>query len=429
MQNKKHAWFRRRGYLHFDSPVSFKTAQKLVNSPARVASHSFYPLIHYEIRSFKVTLNQDNEIEKKWKHREIKYAAHLDSHIYAYYSWLLSSLYEKEVKRRGLHRNVLAFRPLGKNNIDFANDAFEIIKEKGRCSAVGLDITGFFDNIDHQKLKMVWSELIQETPLPKDHYTVFKSLTKYAFVDREELFKKLCISKNNPKCNRYRACSAKDFREQVRDGGLVKRNEKKYGIPQGSPISALLSNIYMLEFDSTMKQLVEPSGGHYFRYCDDMLFIVKQSLKDDIEASAIEEIEKLQLEINTKKTERRDFYRYGGQLRCKGHKSLQYLGFTFDGERKLIRSAALAKFSNRMKAGVRLAKKTVKRKNLESLLEGKPQTEVLRKKKIYERYSHLGRRNFLKYGYRAARVMGSKSIKKQLKPLWSRLHNEIEKHN
>ena len=36
--------------------------------------------------------------------------------------------------------------------------------------------------------------------------------------------------------------------------------------------------------------------------------------------------------------------------------------------------------------------------------------------------------NFLKYGYRAARVMGSKSIKKQLKPLWSRLHNEIEKH-
>ncbi|MEC7470060.1 MAG: hypothetical protein VYC51_09455, partial [Pseudomonadota bacterium] len=113
----------------------------------------------------------------------------------------------------------------------------------------------------------------------------------------------------------------------------------------------------------------------------------------------------------------------------KGHKSLQYLGFTFDGERKLIRSAALAKFSNRMKAGVRLAKKTVKRKNLESLLEGKPQTEVLRKKKIYERYSHLGRRNFLKYGYRAARVMGSKSIKKQLKPLWSRLHNEIEKHN
>lgn len=427
MQNKKHAWFRHRGYLHFDSPVSFKTAQSLVNSPKRVAAHSFYPLIHYEIRSFKVTLNQNNEIEKKWKHREIKYAAHLDSHIYAYYSWLLSSLYEKEVKRRGLDKNVLAFRSLGKNNIYFANDAFEIIKAKGRCRAIGLDISGFFDNIDHRKLKEIWSKLIGEHPLPKDHYAVFKSLTEYSFVEREQLFNKLGISKNNPKHNRYRACTAKEFREQVREGGLIKRNPNKYGIPQGSPISALLSNIYMLEFDTTMKRLVESNDGHYFRYCDDMLFIVKPIFKDDVEATAIEQIEKLQLKINSDKTERRDFYRYGGQLRCKGRKSLQYLGFTFDGERKLIRSAALAKFSNRMKAGVRLAKKTVKRKNLEAWLKENPQTEVLRKKKIYERYSHLGRRNFLKYGYRAAKKMGSSSIKKQLKPLWSRLQNEIDK--
>ena len=427
MHIKKHAWFKRRGYLHFDSPVSFKKAQKLVNSPKRVSTHSFYPLIHYSIKSFKVKLNAAGEIEPKWKTREIKYAAHLDSHIYAYYSWLLGKRYEEEVQLRGLHENVLAFRSLGKNNIDFANDVFEIIKKKGRCSAVGLDITGFFDNLDHQVLKRVWSNLLGLKKLPDDHFAVYKSLTKYAYVERTTLYKELGISLNNPKHNRHRACTAEEFRETVRNGGLIHRNQNNFGIPQGSPVSALLSNIYMLDFDSKMKTALESQGGHYFRYCDDMLFITKPVLREDVERFALDEIKKLELEINTAKTEVRDFYRYGGQLRCKGKKSLQYLGFTFDGERKLIRSAALAKFSNRMKAGVRSAQKTVKRTNSELLINGFPPSELLRKKKLYERYSHLGKRNFLTYGYRAAKKMNSSAIKKQLKPMWSRLQKEMIK--
>ncbi|MCZ4241090.1 antiviral reverse transcriptase Drt2 [Alteromonas macleodii] len=427
MHRKKHVWFKRRGYLHFDSPVSFKKAQKLVNSPKRVSTHSFYPLIHYSIKSFKVKLNAAGEIEPKWKTREIKYAAHLDSHIYAYYSWILGKRYEEEVQRRGLHENVLAFRSLGKNNIDFANDVFEIIKKKGRCSAVGLDITGFFDNLDHQVLKRVWSNLLGLKKLPDDHFAVYKSLTKYAYVDRTILFRELGISLNNPKLNRHRACTAEEFREKVRNGGLIHRNQNDFGIPQGSPVSALLSNIYMLDFDSKMKTELESQGGHYFRYCDDMLFITKPVLREDIERFALDEINKLELEINSAKTEVREFYRYGGQLRCKGKKSLQYLGFTFDGERKLIRSAALAKFSNRMKAGVRSARKTVRRTNSELLKNGSPPSEQLRKKKLYERYSHLGRRNFLTYGYRAAKKMNSSAIKKQLKPMWSRLQKEMTK--
>lgn len=183
----------------------------------------------------------------------------------------------------------------------------------------------------------------------------------------------------------------------------------------------------MLDFDSKMKVALEEQGGYYFRYCDDMLFITKTELRDNVEKFALNEIKQLTLEINTKKTEIRDFYRYGGQFRCKDKKSLQYLGFTYDGERKLIRSAALAKFSNRMKAGVRSANKTVSRKNHEFLINGQPPTEKLKKKKLYERYSHLGGRNFLKYGYRAAKIMKSSAIKKQLKPIWNRLQKEIEK--
>jgi len=176
-----------------------------------------------------------------------------------------------------------------------------------------------------------------------------------------------------------------------------------------------------------MKNALEENGGYYFRYCDDMLFITTPTRRDEIEVLAANEIKKLKLEVNVAKTEIRDFYRYGGQLRCKDKKPLQYLGFTFDGEKKLIRSAAIAKYYNRMKTGVRLAKKTVDRKNLENINNGDAPTEQLRKKKLYQRYSHLGRRNFLTYAYRAARIMKSNSIKKQLRPMWLKLQKEIDK--
>jgi retron-type reverse transcriptase len=52
------------------------------------------------------------------------------------------------------------------------------------------------------------------------------------------------------------------------------------GIPQGSPISALLSNIYMFSFDKHMKNYVDSIGGKYFRYCDDMLLIVPSEYRD-----------------------------------------------------------------------------------------------------------------------------------------------------
>ena len=42
---------------------------------------------------------------------------------------------------------------LGKNNIEFANNAFEEIKRRKHCVAIALDISGFFDNLDHQRLK------------------------------------------------------------------------------------------------------------------------------------------------------------------------------------------------------------------------------------------------------------------------------------
>ncbi|WP_392400877.1 hypothetical protein [Aeromonas salmonicida] len=82
------------------------------------------------------------------------------------------------------------------------------------------------------------------------------------------------------------------------------------------------------------------------------------------------------------------------------------------------------RFSGRMKAGVRLAKKTHQKANLIEEKDGVTKTPLF-KKKIYERYSHLSKRNFITYGHKAANIMESNAIRKQLKPLWGRLIKEI----
>lgn len=122
----------------------------------------------------------------------------------------------------------------------------------------------------------MWLELLDENRLPKDHYQIFKSLTNYAYVNKEELYKELNLSLNSRTLHRCmdRLCEIQTFRDQVRQKKLIKRNLKSKGIPQGSPISGMLSNIYMMNFDKNISYIIKDKGGQYFRYCDDMIFIV-----------------------------------------------------------------------------------------------------------------------------------------------------------
>ncbi|HHQ4763781.1 TPA: antiviral reverse transcriptase Drt2 [Aeromonas veronii] len=422
MMNSENQWFRSRGYLHFDSPVKIRKACQIVKSPLNVAQHAFFPLIKYNIQSLKISIDKDGNVQKKIKTRPISYASHIDSHIYSYYAGLLSDLYEKALSESQLEESVLAFRSLGKSNIDFANIAFEKIKAHGDCTAIAMDISGFFDNLDHEILKSMWCKLLQEQSLPNDHFNIYRSLTKSSVVNRDLLYTALKISRNNPKAAGLRLCNIKTFREKVRGLGLIETNSTGRGIPQGTSISALLSNIYMLDFDKKTKDIVTSISGEYYRYCDDMLFIIDSDKTRELISLVTQSISELKIEINDKKTEIRTFHTCRGVQKC--DKPLQYLGFIFDGERKLLRSAALARFSGRMKAGVRLAKKTHQKANLIEEENGVAKTPLF-KKKIYERYSHLSKRNFITYGHKAANIMGSNAIKKQLKPLWGRLLKEM----
>lgn len=422
---QKNQWYRSRGYLHFDPPVSYKKALNIVKNPDTVAKHAFYPLINYIVESKKISKDKiTKQINVTLKERPIAYSSHIDSHIYSYYAKILSREYEKKLHAAGLENSILAFRGLGKNNIDFAFEAFEKIKEKGECSAVALDFSKFFDTLDHQLLKSMWSNLLDSSTLPPDHFNVFKSLTRFSKVNKLVLYNKFSISPNNPKNGRHRVCTAKEFREVVRKGGLITTNNDPFGIPQGSPISALLSNIYMLDFDIEMKRYVDIHNGEYYRYCDDMLFIVPIELRDKVAGFAQKMIKDIKVTINTKKTELRTFKFENNHL--KSDPMLQYLGFMFDGENIYIRSSSLARYSEKMRRGITLAKNTMRKYNAVRTRKGLPK-KALYKRKLYSRYTHLGGRNFITYGLRAAEKMDSKTIKRQLKPLWRRFNEELEK--
>lgn len=423
MSGKTPKWYRNRTYLHFDQPISRDTAAELVSDSKRVAQHSFYPFLKFEISSLKIKKTSSGRVRKKEKTRPIAFAAHRDSHIYAYYSSLLSEAYESWLASNGVGKSVLAFRTLGKSNIEFARDAFAHIKNLGPCVAVAMDFSKFFDTLDHRILKDRWSDLLGVQNLPDDHYAVYKSLTRFSFVEREQLYRVLGISKNRPFQGRRRICSSADFRERVRGGGLIQTHTDAAGIPQGSPMSALLSNIYMMNFDREAEKAAQEFGGAYFRYCDDLLFVVRKQWEQDVVDFVTTKAADLKVTINPDKTEIRRFALKKGRLLA--DRPLQYLGFLYDGERIYLRSASLARYSDRMHRGVRLAKKARDKRNVALVNRGEEPTNLY-KTKIYERYSHLGRRNFVRYSLRAAKVMKSSAIRRQIKPLWGRLKKEIE---
>ncbi|MGF6699555.1 RNA-directed DNA polymerase [Paraburkholderia sp. MM5496-R1] len=417
-------WYKPRRYLHFDIPISEKAAIAIAGNPAVVARHAFYPLVNFIIHSKKVKWDSaTKKLSLIPKERPVSYASHVDSHIYAFYASALSDKYEAHLKTANYQPAVLAFRKLGKSNIEFAKEAFAAIREIGNADVITTDIQDFFGNLDHNILKAAWRSILGTEALPKDHYNVFKSLTRFSWVDKRNLYAALHISLNNPRASRSRICEPEEFRKVVRGCKLIQTNPHPRGIPQGSPISALLSNIYMANFDEMMWNAVTAWGGKYFRYCDDMLIIAPHGKGKDLLALAQEFADLHKLPLHPKKTETRTFNLNSDGLTA--DKPLQYLGFLFDGKRVILRSASLARYSDRMKRGVRLAKATMRSRNDLRMARGETPT-ILHKRKLYKRYSYLGRRNFVSYALRAAGILEAKEIKRQVKPLWKRLRKHMK---
>ncbi|MCB1097258.1 MAG: hypothetical protein KDN22_16920 [Verrucomicrobiae bacterium] len=436
--------FKPRQYLHFDSPKSKASALALVTDPVRVARHSFYPFLGYTIKVRKIKRENGLRV-KKIKERDIKIAAHGDAAIYSYYGKHLSQLYESRLKDVGLSDAVTAFRslPEGGTNIDFAGDVFRFINGHRPCVALAFDVEKFFDTLDHNYLKDAWASVLDAERLPPDHFAVFRSLTRFSWVDREDAYKALGISPHNPKPkgqNRRRLCKPEAFRGTIRGAGLLRWNPRineGRGIPQGSPMSAVLSNIYMLDFDRIMHEAVTAIGGLYRRYCDDIMIVVDLENREAIETLVYQRLEAISLNANKEKTDRVAFQ---ADLSAPSITPLQYLGFTFDGTRTLLRQGSLDRYYSKMRRGVSLAKQTQRKFNRKEHRTGVPLTK-LRRRKLHLQYSYLINRrrhglsnsdpqangNFLTYAYKAARKLKTPDIKHQVRNHWRKLNEEIAK--
>jgi len=426
---KKDGWYIKRNYLHFDSEISFKKMSNIVKNPDKVSQWSFFPFLKYILKREKIS-EENGKLCKTSKEREICYACHTDSHIYSYYSKMLTPYYEKFISQNNIN-NITAFRKISndkqnnKCNIDFAFDVFNEIKSLSPCIAISFDIKDFFNNIDHKILKDHLCKIIEVDTLPKDYFAVFKSLTKFSFVNKNEIYTRFNITKSvEKKINRI--CTSKEFRDIVRKEKLIHINTKTYGIPQGSPISGLLSNIYLSSFDKNIHDISTILNAKYYRYCDDIIIICQERDKLFFENYVSMLLFNLKVSINTRKTVTTIFRKNANVIYA--NKPVQYLGFMFDGENIFIRSATYTKFLSRMKKGVELARQTAKKYNKIRILKGNNVKNIY-KHKIYDRYSHLGKRNFISYALRASKKMQSKSIRQQIKPLWKKLQDQIEKAN
>ena len=309
---------------HVDAPVVITGTDApifaYIQDTKKIARHQFYPFIEFTKVTPRFKKQRDGKRKIENKERPLAYASHLDALIYSWYSALLSAEYEEYIKTEPFASSVIAYRKLrnevgfGKSNIHFANEVFNSIKRLGRCVVLTFDVESFFPTLRHDHLKAMWCRVLNKSFLPEDQYTVFRSLTKFAFIKREDLLTHFGEGKKDRRRlvgkRRSRICSSAEFHEFKKmkfvDGrpAVALNPESIRGIPQGSSMSGLLSNIYMLSFDSLMYSEVTRLGGMYCRYSDDIAIVLPEGIDEEVTRVRVwEECKKIGLVIHPDKSE------------------------------------------------------------------------------------------------------------------------------
>ncbi|MFR3627981.1 MAG: reverse transcriptase/maturase family protein [Lachnospiraceae bacterium] len=338
-------------YAHFDLRVSLSmpSIRKYVMDRTKIVTHSFYPFIHFE--------KKNSRYGKKGpkKPRELYYCSHLDRCVYQRYAFLLNYQYSIWACENNIDDVAIAYRDnLGKNNIDFAKDAFDAIRSFPQCFIFVGDFTNFFDNLEHQYLKKMMCEVLGVERLPQDYFSVFKNITRFSSWDWKDIVKaageNIAERGVRKKINSKETVLTKEqFQKNKKD---IKKNISGVGVPQGSPISAVLSNIYMIKFDKDIKRYVICKGGIYMRYSDDFIIVLpyeRDAEIADFTSYIFSYVESMKGLIDLQK-EKTSCYTYKDEVIYEGDQpsSINYLGFLFDGKSIRIRPRAITKYYYRM---------------------------------------------------------------------------------
>lgn len=456
MIRNKPDWIKEKGYLHLSPSLKIGEDWVIYNrnitNKNYIGKYAFYPLIHTILKDRKYKKGdpekhkhndnrkhchihkETNKPEKTHKLRPLHYASHMDALVYGYYKEILSELYENKLKENPvLDASVNAYRKIpiseenekGKSTIHFAKEAFDEIKERGESQDVCVmtfDLKSFFSSLDHQFLKQKWKWLLGVDELPKDHYNVFKACTKFRYV----LLDDLRIQKKNKKGRRLGFDESKlatirkkkgfkcffesnqEFRKTIKEGKLriysnpfFSKEKINIGIPQGLPISALLANLYLYDFDlKIVNDIVIERGAYYKRYSDDIIVICKPHQAEFIEKFIYNLVEESKVEISKNKTEKFIFRNINyspkhnqKRLTCfKVNKTTQeeketpllYLGFEFRGYKTVIKSVNLSSYYRKI---ISITKRRCKRAR--TLVDKNPEAKkaiyINQIKKLYNR--------------------------------------------
>ena len=268
------------------------------------------------------------------------------------------------MKKDGIDSVAVAYRTnLRKSNIDFAKEAFQHIQGTTSCYVMIGDFTDFFDNLDHIYLKKQLCDLLSVEKLPDDVYAVYKNVTRFSYVELQDLLMLNGLEDTHKGRKEFndrsheRALPPEQFRQNK---NLVHPSpHPKYGVPQGSPISAVFANVYMLAADRKLQEYVSSFNGFYMRYSDDFIVIIPQSDIDfSVHYKAIKNILDSVPHLELKDSKTKVFYFNNTSVKnctnifisngANGKNIIEFLGFSFDGKHIRIRDKTISKYYNRL---------------------------------------------------------------------------------
>lgn len=393
-------------YAHFDRRVSLlmNNVREYVLNLENIVKHGFYPFIHFQKRNTRYGKNG------KVKYRNLYYCSHMDRCVYQRYAFLINYYYNIWAQNNNIDNVAIAYRNnKDKSNIEFSKDAFDYISGFDKSFVFVGDFTDFFDKINHSYLKQKLCNVLSVERLPNDYFAIFRNITCFSSLDWE----KIIIATNEKKRKGIRKklnsrailLSKKEFQKNKKD---IYKNTTGKGIPQGSPISAVLSNVYMVDFDKKFKSYVEKFNGMYMRYSDDFIIVLPYKDKDEVEQykkyiiASIREMNDV-VDLQEEKTacylySNNSIYSYPNNELSQ----IDYLGFIFDGDKIKLRPRSITKYYYRMR---RKAHNIFKRNRIS------PNGKYITAKKLYDIYSDNDKQQtFITYAKRAKRIVGLKDL-------------------
>lgn len=189
----------------------------------------------------------------------------------------------------------------------------------GHRDVVDCDLSGYFDSIPHHELLK----------------SVARRVSDGALLRLIKMWLEMAVEEEDPKGGRRRTTEAKDSRR---------------GTPQGSPLSPLLSNVYMRRFLLAWEKrgCAKRYAGKVVAYADDFVILCKAGAAQAARAEMEVIMEKLKLRVNEAKT----------RIARVPAESFDFLGYTFGlchspkGNGSVIAPSPSIKAINKITAGI-----------------------------------------------------------------------------